>query len=251
MERSGRAAGWIAARIGAGCLLGAATLAGTSMAGGTGMAAAARVNDCVNHHANVAGYDAQGPAFYGTKGYIYVNTSGALSGLNGAVWRSFFDYDGNSMENVEFGWTDNNSVYSTPTPASDYMVAGTTQPPSFWPSFVLFYNSNYRFRIENLGGKGIFRYVIDGQASPIAYSPTMDFNTGFAVTNSEHYNSCDTLWTDMFSLQHQTDLNPDWSDWANIACWRNDSVNDWYLHKVNATEVQVNQTADNWGYQCS
>jgi hypothetical protein len=253
MERQrGRALGWVATRIGVGCLLGAATLAGAGVAtAGAGTASAtARTNTCDTHHTNVMAYDAQGPSFWGTKGYIYINTADALSGLHDTIARTFFVYSGSQTANVEFGWTDKNYIYNTPTPVSDYMVAGATQNPSFWPSFTLNYNSNVRFRIENLGNQGIFRYVIDGQSSPIAYSPTMDFNQGFAVTNSEHYNSCDTMWTDMFSLQHQYAINPGWSDWANIDCWNNTSVNDWYLHKVNATEVQVNQTPDNWGNQC-
>lgn len=245
MERRGRAARWVGARVGIGCLLGAATLAGAGVAAaGTGMAsAAARTNTCVNHHTNVMAYDAQGPSFWGTKGYIYINTADTLGSLNDAIWRSFFVYAGSQTQNVEFGWSDHNGGHSSPVPASDYMVGGMTQPPSFWPSFTLNYNSNVRFRIENLGNQGIFRYVIDGQSSPIAYSPTMAFNTGFAVTNSEHYNSCDTLWTNMSSLQHQYAINPAWSDWANITCWYSNSVNDWYLHALSSTEVQVDQNA--------
>jgi hypothetical protein len=248
MERQrGSALGWAAARIGAGCLLGAATLAGAGVAAaGAGAAStAAAANACVSHHTNVEGYDAQGSGFWGTKGYIYINTAGALTGLNDAIWRTFLVISGSQTQNVEFGWTDNNGGHSSPVPGSDYMVGGMTQPPSFWPSFSLDYNSNVRFRIENLGNQGVFRYVIDGQSAPIAYSPTMTFDTGFTVANSEHYNSCDTLWTDMFSLQHQTAINPAWSDWANIACWFSSSVNDWYLHKITSTEVQVDQNASN------
>jgi hypothetical protein len=239
MERQrGSTLGWVAARIGAGCLLGAATLAGAGTA-----STAAAANACVSHHANAEAYDAQGSVFWGTKGYIYINTQNTLSGLNDAIWRSFLDFSGNGTQNVEFGWTDHNGGYSSPTPGSDYMVATTTQPPSFWPSFTLHYDSNVRFRIENLSNQGVFRYVIDGQSSPIAYSPTMNFNQGFAVTNSEHYNSCDTMWTDMFSLQHQYAINPGWSDWANITCWADTSQNDWYVHAVSSTEVQVNQNS--------
>ena len=249
MERQrGSTLGWVAARIGAGCLLGAATLAGAGVAAaGTGVASAAvQANACVNHHANVASYDAQGPSFWGTKGYIYINTAGALTGLQNTVARTFLVYAGSYTADVEFGWVDNDGGYSSPTPVSDYMVAGTTQPPSFWPTFPLHTNSNVRFRIENLGNQGVFRYVIDGRSSPIAFSPTMDFNQGFAVTNSEHYNSCDTMWTDMFSLQHQYAINPGWSDWANITCFRvtDPSINDWYLHAVTSTEVQVNQDSN-------
>jgi hypothetical protein len=244
MERRLTSVRWIAARIGAGCLLGTACLAGTSIAAsGTSAAAAPAANACVNHHTNTMSYDAQGPIFWGTKGYIYINTADTLSGLNNAIWRTFLVYDGSQTQNVEFGWTDNNGGHSSPTPGSDYMVGSMTQPPSFWPSFTLDYNSNVRFRIENLGNQGVFRYVIDGQSAPIAYSPTMNFNQGFAVTNSEHYNSCDSMWTDMFSLSHQYAINPGWSDWANITCWVNTSQNDWYLHKVSSTEVQVNQNS--------
>lgn len=245
MERRLKSVRWIAARIGAGCLLGVATIAGTGVAAvATSRASAAALNTCVNHHTNVEAYDASASNYYGNKGYVYINTSGALAGLKDAIWRSLFVISTTGTQDVEFGWTDNNSVYLAPTVASDYEVAGTTQPPSFWPSFNLNTNSNVRFRIENLGGHGIFRYVVDGQTSPIAYSPTMSFNSGFAMANDEHYNNCDTLFTDMFSMQDQIGLNDTWGDWGSLACLVNTSVNAWYLHEVTGTELQVNQDAN-------
>jgi len=88
------------------------------------------------------------------------------------------------------------------------------------------YNTSINFRIENVGGREIFRYVVDNQSSPIGYSPTMPFNGGYPVTDSEHRLSCDSLWTDISGLQEQTNYNPvTWStNYSDLECWRNDSV---------------------------
>ena len=113
------------------------------------------------------------------------------------------------------------------------------------------YNTSINFRIENVGGREIFRYVVDNQSSPIGYSPTMPFNGGYPVTDSEHRLSCDSLWTDISGLQEQTNYNPvTWStNYSDLECWRNDS-DDWYLHKLSSSESQVNQTYGGWGYNC-
>jgi len=245
----GSGARWIAARIGVGCLLGTAILTGTSVASQESALAS-----CAAYHANVMSQDAANPDAFGNEGFIYVNTKSALLHLQDVIFRSLFIYP-SAMTNVEFGWTDNNGGYTTPTPYSDYTVHGMTQPPTFYGNYarILNYNTSVRFRIENTGGRGIFRYVIAEQPSPIGYSPTMTFNGGSALTNSEHHNNCGTLWTDMYSLQEQTQISPEiWSaTYFDLECWNNTSINGWYLHKFSDGEVQVNQTVGGWGNGCT
>ncbi|MGH3399250.1 MAG: hypothetical protein ACRDPO_31645 [Streptosporangiaceae bacterium] len=104
-------------------------------------------------------------------------------------------------------------------------------------------NTDVRFRIENVGNNDIWRYVVDGQSSPIGYSPTMNFNYGNPHTNSEHYVSCDSLWTHMWNLEYAIDQTPDWSSsFQNLKCYLNDSVNDWLFDKISNSELQVNET---------
>lgn len=203
--------------------------------------------DCVSHHTNVDSTDPTRDG-YGNSGNGYINTQTTLSNLQAAIWRSFEVWNDAQTSYVEFGWTDKNGGYTTPTPASDYMVNGMVQPPKFLPGQNLGYNTYDNFEVENYGAKEIFRYYIGGTL--IGYSPTMSYNQGPIVDNDEHYNNCDSLWTDAYALQDQTATPSTWVNWGDVGCWANASVNDWYLHKVATTEFQVNQTVGGWGNGC-
>lgn len=246
-----RASKKTAARIGVASVLTAAALVGTGLA-----SQAPALASCNFLHVNVEA-DITSTSFeYGTKGYIYVNTQTTLSNLHNTIGRTYALIDSSGLDDVEFGWadkiqTDNGHTYTTPIPASDYMINGVTATAHALTSYTLTYNTDVRFRIENLGDNEIFRYVIDGQTTPIGYSPTMPFNRGFPLTNSEHYNTCDSLWTDMHSLSYQYNLTPTWYSWSITQCFANDSTDGWYLHLVSATEIQVNQSSTNgWGNGC-
>lgn len=237
----------------AACCLGTAGLA--AAASGTGHPAAPRhvatlgraSASCGGTHQNVMAYDNSGSGYFGNFAQVYVNTSSTIDSLHTFIFRSLFVYNYAQTSNVEFGWTAHNSVYSNAVPYSEYMVASTTQPPNFFGSqYPLNNGTHYRFRIENVGNIGIFRYYFEGQNTPIGYSPTMSFNSGYAVTNSEHYNTCDTLYTDMTGLQDMIS-NDTWFSYSKIARWCN-STTDWYLHDdTSSSDIYVNQTPDNWG----
>jgi hypothetical protein len=70
----------------------------------------------------------------------------------------------------------------------------------------------------------------------------MNFNTGSPVTNSERYNSCDSLWAHMYDLSHMTS-DGSWSaSYGDLKCWA-DTSSTWYLHKDSNSELHVNQTS--------
>jgi hypothetical protein len=218
-------------------------------------ALAAPAASCVTHHTNVQAYDSGGNDSFGEQANIYVNTYATLSTLQDAIARTILIWNDAQTSNVEFGWNDDNLGYDVPIVISDYEVQGTTQAPSAWPSYPLSYNTSVNFRIENVGDRGIFRYVVGNEGSPIAYSPTMGFNEGWPVTNSEHYNNCDTLWTDMSGLEDQISVAPEsWESYVSLNCWADTSVNDWYLHEVSSDEIQVNANSSGgevtWGEYC-
>lgn len=117
-----------------------------------------------------------------------------------------------------------------------YWVDGGTPGQKIYKS--LSENTSYRFRVENDGHIEIFRFYFNGDSSPFKYSPTMNFNTGFPIGNSERYNNCDSLWTHMYDLSYQI-ADGSWSSsWGNWACWGNTS-NGWYLHKDSDSELHV------------
>jgi hypothetical protein len=250
-----RASARIAARAGIGGIVLAALLGYSGISAGQ-RALAASDATCASHHANVEAYDSGGNESFGEQANIYVNEYASLSSLQDMIARTIFLMNDAQTSDVEFGWVDDDYGYSDPVVVSDYMVQGTTQPPSFWVSYSLSYDTTVNFRIENVGDQGVFRFVVADEGSPIAYSPTMGFNEGWPVTNSEHYNTCDTLWTNMSGLEDQYSLQPEiWESYVDVNCWNNTSVNDWYLQKVNSDEIQVNQNSggsqETWGLDCA
>jgi hypothetical protein len=231
-----------------GCLLGAATIGGTLASGAlavaaprAGLAAARSVaRSCATHHTNVEGSDKGNNATYGQKGYIYINTSTTLGNLQDDIFRTYSEW-GPPGWNVEFGWGDGPD-FSGPTVISDYEMDGHTANAQSL-SYSLTDNTDVRFRIENIGLQYIWRYVVDGQSTPIGYSPTMNFNYGTPHTNSEHYNNCDSMWTHMWNLSYSNNVPPNWSSsFSNLQCYLDDSINDWLFDKISNQEEQVNET---------
>ena len=211
-------------RVTLGCILGSTGLAGVSMVAAEPVFAA-----CQSAHRNVMTFDNNGAAFFGNFAHVYVNTVNTISGLQNTIARTLSVWNGAETSNVEFGWTAHNGAYANAVPVSDYMVASTTQPPTLYGnSYPLNNNVYYRFKIQNVNSNGISRYYLDGQTSPIGYSPTMSFNEGYVTTNSEHYNTCDTMWTDMTGLQDNPSAGT-WTNYSTISCWA-DTSSDWYVH---------------------
>jgi hypothetical protein len=224
----------IASFVAISCLMAAAAVGGTILAPSAPALAA-----CSFFHANVNGTD-YGGAHYGNKSHIYVNTNSVINGLQDAIFRSIFVV-GSSGNDVEVGWTANNGGHSGPTVFAEWVNRGVDSGPKFYTGYSLSTDNNYRFFVENVGHVEIFRFLVDGESSPFKYSPTMNFNTGAMVTNSEHYNTCDSLYTHMYDLAYMVS-NGSWSSsYGNLQCSYNNSS--WYLHKNSNSELHVNQSS--------
>lgn len=220
--------------IGLGCLLGAATASETTLA----LAAPASAQDCFTQHHNVVGSTAN--LEYGAKGWIYVNTSTVINSLHDSLYRSFYGWR-DAYNFVEVGWgagPNNISGNSGPTVYAYWQNSST---PGQFVYKSLSDDTDYRFRLENVGDIYIWRFVFGSESSPFAYSPTMSFNQGYSQSNSEHYSSCDSLYDHHYDLSYYTYQTGSWSsDWGNWYCNFNNTV-DWYLHKDSASELHVTQ----------
>lgn len=92
----------------------------------------------------------------------------------------------------------------------------------------------------NDGGEGIWRFYVDGESTPFDYSPTMIFNLGWIATNSERYNTCDSLWANIFNLNFYTFTN--WtSSYDDLECFYT-SAPDWYFNKISNSQNEVTQS---------
>lgn len=136
----------------ASCVL-AAVAFGGMMLGSTTPAEAA---SCNTNHVHVGGYDKGNSDAYGNKGWIYVNTSSVIDSLHADTSRSLFIY-GPAGYNVEVGWEAHNGT-SYPVVYAEWEIGGTTDPPQIDKNSNgqdLATNTNYRFRVEDLGDIGI------------------------------------------------------------------------------------------------
>jgi len=103
-------------------------------------------------------------------------------------------------------------------------------------------NANVHVRVENVGDRDIWRFVVANQGSPFNYSPTMDFNSGYTITNSEHYINCDTLYASFQNLDY-SDSPGNWtSSYEDYQCYFDDS-DDWYFHLNSNSSSDVTQTS--------
>src|SRR6266567_5157476 len=216
-----------------GCLLGAATVVGTVLVSVTPALAS-----CSDFHTNVEGKDTSGN-YYGNRAFIYVNTSSVINNLNNSIFRSL-GVVGSFGNDVEVGWSANNppGSHSGPTVYAEWINRDTDSRPRFYSGYSLKLDTNYTFLVENVGHINIFRFKVDGQSSPFDYSPTMNFNTGTVITNSEHYNTCDSLYTHMYALSHMRS-DTSWHDYDNLACLLNNSGGNWLFNKISNTELKV------------
>jgi hypothetical protein len=231
-----------ASRIAVGCLLGTATVAVAVTGARTSIASVAPAQaDCGSGHANV---DGNSPGdHYGNFAYIYVNKSDVLNNLHSALYRSIFIFD-NSSNNVEIGWgAGPGSITgsgSTPTVYADWFNRGVRGDKIY---LSLSDNTNRAFTVQNIGHKEIFQFIFDAESSPFAYSPTMTFNIGIPVANSERYNFCDSLYAHIYHLVYLT--NSGWStNWGDWQCFADTSVrNPYYLHKISDSNMDVTSSS--------
>jgi hypothetical protein len=230
----------LASLIALGCLMGAATAAGVALVS----AAPASAASCSAEVANVEG--GRLSSWYGVSASVYVNTEATVNAYNYGFVRSLaVIVDNNNW--VEIGWSAH--------------IAGTTSPQVFaeWDNNGnggyknynnLNYGTNYGFTIENYGQIKIWRFYFGGTL--LGYSPTMTFNSGQPIGNSERNNWCQSLWTNMYNLNDYTSSRTwegSWDDWAFCL---NSSIystgNPYYMHKNSSTQLTV--TTSSSGKMC-
>ena len=142
-----------------------------------------------------------------------------------------------SLNFVEVGWgagPHNITGNAGPTVFAYWWNSGT---PGQFTYKSLTADQDYVFTVENVGQVGIFRFYFDNESDPFAYSPTMIFQSSTVLANSEHYNTCDSLYTHMYGLNYFS-VGGDWRTWGDLECNYNDSTG-WYLYKNSNTELHV------------
>jgi hypothetical protein len=195
---------------------------------------------CGTAHENVEGYDYTDP-HYGNGGLQYVNTSSTLSTLHGPIFRSLFIWS-DSGNDVEVGWTDDNGGHNSPVVYAEWVNRGVDSGPQFYTGYSLNYNTDYTFKVQNIGHQYIFRYYIDGQGTPFNYSPTMNFQQGYALSNSERHNNCgDSMWTHQYSLQYFSSSGS-WNNYSSLAEYYCNATNGWEFNRISNTEDYVDQS---------
>jgi hypothetical protein len=136
-----------------------------------------------------------------------------IDNLHAPIFRNFFvTGDGNNY--VEGGWTADNDTAVDPTVYAEWKNDGADSLPIYYTGYTLDPGTNKVFTIENVGDVGIFRFYVDDQSDPYNYSPEMNFQNGYIQTNSERYNSCDSMYANFTSL-----------NWYNFNTWTS-SYND-------------------------
>lgn len=231
---------WGGARRAASCiavggLLGAATVAGTVMVSGS-----SAVASCTSKHENVNAEDAGEDVAYGNQSTIYVNSGTAISDLSKSIFRSIFVF-GSAGNDVEVGWTANNGGHKDPVVYSEWVNRGADSDANIYTGYSLTQGNNYHFEVTNVNNIDIWRYYVGGQSTAFDYSPTMNFNYGIAVTNSERNAECDSMEAHFYNLKYAFS-NSDWATYENLKCYLNNTT-DWYYHKLSNSEERVNQTS--------
>ena len=123
--------------------------------------------------------------------------------------------------------------------------AGTTQAPVYDPNpngHGLFEDTSYAFRVEDVGDRGIWRFVFNADTSPFEYSPTLPSNYGVPTAQSEHHNTCDSLYTSMTNLSYSSQPSYWVPGYTDLLCNRDDAP-DWYFHKNSNSSWDATQNS--------
>jgi hypothetical protein len=219
-------------------LLAMGALIGTSLVGAANPAAALA---CTSYHTNMDAYDATALRF-GIGGENYVNDSTTLGNLQSADYRSFFVWHDNT-DWTEVGWGANAYGHASPTEYTFWDNNGA-EPNNGQPNFFssLSYNTNYQFKNQDQNGDKIFHFY-GANGAALDNSPVMGFYKGDILTNSEHYNSCDSLWAHMYNLAYYNE-NLTWvSPLGNLQPWYCNSNGNWLLNVISNSELYVDQNA--------
>lgn len=224
--------------------MGAATVAGVAFVS----AAPASAASCSAETAQVEGGRL---AFeYGSNADIYVNTSATVNAYDAGFVRSVgVVLDGNNW--VEIGWSAHIAGTTSPQVFIEWDNNGAHGPVPPQNFDHLNYGTNYGpFAPANVGHHQIFRFYYQGNV--IGYSPTMTFDSGQPLGNSERNNWCQSLWTNMYNLNDFTSSGiweGSWDDWAGCLNTSTSSTgNPYYMHKNSSTQLTV--TASSSGSLC-
>lgn len=208
---------------------------------------------CRTAHVNVEGYDIDQPKAYGNEGYVYINKQSTLNSIHNNIARSLFvlgpgaSSSGTPYNDVEVGWTAGNGLFSnTPVVYAEWINRGVDSDFQLDRSFHLSTNRNYHFTVENVGGKDVWRFVVDNQSKPFNYSPKMSFNSGYVLTNSERNNSCDTLFASFSSLRYSSSPKKWKPRYKDYGCYLDDA-SAWYFHKISNSSSDVTQKRSSCG----
>ncbi|HEV2372741.1 MAG TPA: hypothetical protein VGS19_11280 [Streptosporangiaceae bacterium] len=194
-------------------------------------------------HQNVEADDnGPGQTAYGNQAMIATNGQGTLNGTRAQVSRSLFIWFSPGND-VEVGWATGGSPMNEPTLYAEWVDNGQDSLQQ-WAG-TIGAGADWHFEVDNAHGIGIFRFHFDGATRPFNYSPTMRFNQGWALTNSERRNTCDTLWTHFSSLQDQTSLTH-WQPWAQLVCFA-DTAPGWNMAEISNSELFVQNSG---GHVC-
>ncbi len=123
---------------------------------------------------------------------------------------------------------------------AEWINKGVDSGVQEYRGYTLNTNGTYHFKVENLGDQGIWRFVVDGQSQPFNYSPTMAFNTGLPLNNSERYNSCDSLYASFTYLKYASQPGVWAGSYKDLEC-DVDTANGWYFHKISNSSSDVTQ----------
>lgn len=227
----------LASLIALGSLLGAATAATVAATTFVSAAPASAENTCSVESANVEG--GRLSYHYGVNGEVYVNTSATVNAYNNGFVRSLgVIVDNNNW--VEIGWSAHIAGTTSPQVFAEWDNAGTPGSKNYK---LVSYDTDYGFTIANVGHVEIFRFYFNTETSPFAYSPTMSFDTGQVLGNSERRNWCQSLYAHMHNLADQLS-DGSWETWDNWTGCKNTTVrNPYYMHKDSDTELHVTSSS--------
>jgi hypothetical protein len=207
---------------------------------------------CDRNHYQVQGYDKEFGG-YGIIADINVNNID-MNDLNDNIFRSIF-VEFNPNNNTEFGWSAPYGVYPFKHAAiyTEYKANGSESSPNLIQSVDA--NTTHRFKQEapgdpNSNGNYTWKFYLDGN---FLVQNTFGYNFGTLETNSERYNTCDTLFEHMTNLNnctsHANDTCNWWGSFGNLHCGTAPppppSSNDYLFNKIDNTELQVEKATGN------
>jgi hypothetical protein len=168
----------------------------------------------------------------GNGGTLYVNDATTLGSLHDAIARSLLVVNTSTSlgNDVEVGWGD---VGLGPAVYAEWIVDGMDSNPQWDTNSgdLIYPNTNRIFKVQNDAHAFQFRFYFDGDGTPFNYSGyNANLNQGYDLTNSEHYNSCDSMWTHMYGLSYYNVSNQWVSPYGQLIWYYCNTDGHWLLN---------------------